>query len=344
MKNKNNLIICLLIVTFVFSLQVQAQFIPVPGSTNNSWGTSTTPVVGAIGIGQFTGYNLPSALTVDGNLMPTATGEVFSTNGPASVTQAWRMYKGSGTGTEIFNIRNDNGSATPYDVTLGTLQNGNLNFKAGNWPRMTIDYNTGYVGVGDYSIFSPVELLHQHLIVSSNFGNWHQFTNDVTGSQPYNGFKLGINYTHDLLTFASFYSRAEIKQQEDAPLWIFTKNDPRMTFTTRLIDGSDRTGVGINEYGVGPILNPRSILHLGVDYSSPGNFGGWRTWMNVGTFCGLQHDFAFFGIIPYKGDTTPDIDPPGPLLIDPASAEKNDAVIAWGDNSSPLASFSVVFR
>jgi len=65
---------------------------------------------------------------VDGNniLLPqngsiASAGEGDSTQAPSNVTQAWRMLYGTGSGTEVFNINNVNGSS---NVSLGTVQAG----------------------------------------------------------------------------------------------------------------------------------------------------------------------------------------------------------------------------
>ena len=61
-------------------------------------------------------------------------------------------------------------------------------------PRMvvmgTTATNPGYLGLGDYSVFTPQSLFHQH--VNSAGVNYHQWTNSTTGSAATDGFKLGI--------------------------------------------------------------------------------------------------------------------------------------------------------
>ncbi|GIV35506.1 MAG: hypothetical protein KatS3mg031_3041 [Chitinophagales bacterium] len=117
----------------------------------------------AVGIGYF-GSNQPlSFLHIDGNTITRPSnwpagseGEVFRTQAPSTVTQAWRMLHGTangGIGTQVFNINNVNGSA---NVSLGTVQDGSLNFFTNltNFPspRMIITggNNTagGNVGIG----------------------------------------------------------------------------------------------------------------------------------------------------------------------------------------------------
>lgn len=118
-----------------------------------------------------------------------------------------------------------------------------------------------------------------------------------------------------------------IVHEADQPIIFFTNagagslNNSKMTISRRTINNMEAPGITIPSFGV-PIALPRSLLHLGADYLGAG-IGGWRTWMDVGTFSGLQSDFAFFGIIPFDGDTMDNQD------------EHNDAAIVWGDNVDP---------
>lgn len=105
----------------------------------------------------------------------------------------------------------------------------------------------------------------------------------------------------------------------------------RMNIRTRTINGTDRTSLSINEFSAIPVTFPRSILHLGMNYFT-GGIGGWRTWMDIGTFCDISTDFAWFGIMEHVGDT---------LLGGPLH---NDAAVVWGDNISPAAEGADNFR
>lgn len=87
----------------------------------------------------------------------------------------------------------------------------------------------------------------------------------------------------------------------------------------RTINATERGAVAIQETCGNTIVLPRSILHLGQNYFSSG-FRGWRTWMDIGTFCDQRTDYAYFGIMERLGDTIT------------TNSEHNDAVIAWGDN------------
>ena len=121
-----------------------------------------------------------------------------------------------------------------------------------------------------------------------------------------------------------------IKHELDQPIHFYTNagagtfNNRKMSIMRRTINGIERAGVAIHERGTNPITLPRSILHLGNNYFTSG-VAGWRTWMDIGTFTGLQTDFAFFGIIPLDGDTTDN------------QQDHNDAAVVWGDNINPAA-------
>ncbi len=117
-------------------------------------------------------------------------------------------------------------------------------------------------------------------------------TNTFGGSNEYVGWNTtpgspDLNIKHELDQPIHFYTNAGAG----------TFNNRKMSIMRRTINGIERAGVGIHERGTNPITLPRSILHLGNNYFTSG-VAGWRTWMDIGTFTGLQTDFAFFGIIP----------------------------------------------
>lgn len=147
-------------------------------------------------------------------------------------------------------------------------------------------------------------------------GNWG---NVPVTAQDYLGWTngtLGLGF----LTSAEL----TIKNEDAMPISFYTNsgagafNNNKMIINRRIINGLENAGVSIHSF-MGPVILPRSILHLGEDYLGTG-IGGWRTWMDIGTFSGLQSDFAFFGIMPFDGDSTYN------------QNDLNDAVIAWGDN------------
>lgn len=76
-------------------------------------------------------------------------------------------------------------------------------------------------------------------------------------------------------------------------------------------------GMGINLDPSNPILNPLSLLHIGENLQT-GTQGGYRSWMQVGTFIGHRSDQFYLGTKP-----------------EPSTAnDRTDAVINWGDNTN----------
>lgn len=166
------------------------------------------------------------------------------------------------------------------------------------------------------TIFSNLKIYGQ---ASSGNNNNTPFT-----AQDYIGWRLGVLGTGFLTV-----PELTIKNEDPMPISFYTNagggtfNNIKMSIMSRTINGLERAGVAIHEGGFSSqITLPRSILHLGEDYFTNG-IAGWRTWMDIGTFSGLQTDFAFFGIMPFDGDTAYGQD------------DHNDAVIVWGDNVNP---------
>lgn len=97
-----------------------------------------------------------------------------------------------------------------------------------------------------------------------------------------------------------------------------TLNNLKMRIGRRLRNNNEHAAVMIQSRGINNIVNPRAILQLGINY--PFAIGGWREWIDVGTFNTQQSDFAYFGLMQHIGDTTETI------------LDHHDAVIVWGDN------------
>ena len=148
MKSKITMIINATMVVFYLStMMAKAQNpweVDNDGSTGNKWGQTNTTApnnVQSIGIGDFIGNTTHpiSALHINTNWLPTngafGLGEVFRTQAPDNVTQAWRMLYGTGAGTEVFNINNVNAADA---VSLGTVQDGDLKFFINSTDRMTL--------------------------------------------------------------------------------------------------------------------------------------------------------------------------------------------------------------
>lgn len=180
-----------------------AQFQPVLFSTNSSWRTQANPQVGRIGIGNFPNFtNLPSALTINANLIPNPTGEVFRTTSNATGTNvnAWRLFTGAGNGTEkgmIFNYGNNpvaadqtnfSLQASARDMTFHTLP---IVSNTVGTERMRIVGETGFVGIGTTEPKSALEVANGDIAVtaigkgiilkSTNGNNYYRITVDNTG-------------------------------------------------------------------------------------------------------------------------------------------------------------------
>lgn len=119
----------------------------------------------AIGVGQFTITNPPSAaLHIDANLLAPVTsgypnfflpGEVFRTTATDANLNAWRMFTGTGNGTEKFSLFVP---ATSSNITLQATQfNGNMIFNTGGANERMRITPTGFVGV---NIANPDTQLH----------------------------------------------------------------------------------------------------------------------------------------------------------------------------------------
>ncbi len=76
-------------------------------------------------------------------------------------------------------------------------------------------------------------------------------------------------------------------------------------------------GMAINLDPSNPIRNPLSLLHIGEHLQS-GTQGGYRSWMQVGTFIGHRSDQFYIGTKPEASTAN----------------DRTDAVINWGDNTN----------
>jgi hypothetical protein len=99
---------------------------------------------------------------------------------------------------------------------LGTTGNQPLLLRTLNLPRAQIT-SGGFLGVGDYQVFTPNEMLHLHAVGNNDV--FSQFTNGFTLSTATDGFRIGT-------TSAGI---AELRQYENADMNFFTANTQRMT-------------------------------------------------------------------------------------------------------------------
>lgn len=103
----------------------------------------------------------------------------------------------------------------------------------------------------------------------------------------------------------------------DSPVYHFTSGQNRMALwgNTGSPSAPFGGGLSINLTPANPILVPKSLLTIGEDADGIGEANsGWRAWMKVGTFNQGGSDLAYFG------------------LKNEGSGDRNDAVIAWGDD------------
>ncbi|MCY7409172.1 MAG: hypothetical protein LH473_02780, partial [Chitinophagales bacterium] len=137
MKKIIQLTIYLGIIMLFLNNTVRAQPIIQNGTSTNYYGeTNSTPVsqndwVRRLGVGSFSlNFDEPHAffhinsnyLLLPANGSITNFGEVFRTQSPTTLIQAWRMFTGGGSGTQIFNIKNDNTTGS-NSISLETFQN-----------------------------------------------------------------------------------------------------------------------------------------------------------------------------------------------------------------------------
>ncbi len=100
------------------------------------------------------------------------------------------------------------------------------------------------------------------------------------------------------------------------------------------------TRISMHRDGTKRIQRPLSLLHLGYDFDvfavAPGlNQGGYRGWMDIGTMCMSGTDHLYVGLRQQSKTTTGF---PGTMLDYPD--DRQDAVICWGDNSSPPVDYN----
>jgi hypothetical protein len=343
MKNKTKIkgLITLMVIT------LQSQILFAQWQVGNASGQNyyrpdaALNIIGA-GIGDFPNGTPPlSALHINtnppfpGNGFWNA-GEVFRTESP-DITAYWRMYKFDNNQGQSFEygkifsadaIDDPTGLAENFHFYIASSFADDLNQQFGeirfNTPTDQWNVNTnrmrimggreGFVGIGDYAVFTPQSVLHQHSGSSNSGGgspsNYHQFTNTQTGPNAGDGLKIGI--ADQIAIF---------NNQEDFPIYFYTNNQIRMAVTKRVVNGIEGAGVGISSLGIQPITEPKSLLHLGDNYLFGAAFLGWRPWMNTGTFAAERSDLVYFGEMMRDGNiasSNPDI----------------DAVIAWGDNEA----------
>ncbi|MBI5218075.1 MAG: hypothetical protein HY958_04015 [Bacteroidia bacterium] len=171
---------------------------------------------GFVSIGQTNNFTAASVVHINANGMNT--GEVFRTSGPANQVNAWRMFTGTGNGTEkaSFYIPANSG-----DLVIQTQTKSNMLFNVTQVTRMIVTdgtnpgVQTGLVGIGN-NFLSPTSQLHLN---DGAFATCIQFTNASTNASlllpaANDGFTVGITNNGTAL----------LNQQENPPMWFRVNN------------------------------------------------------------------------------------------------------------------------
>jgi hypothetical protein len=197
-----------------------------------------------------------------------------------------------------------------------------MHFLTNTTARATILGANGFIGIGDYTTFTPRSLLHQH--DNSNANVFHQFTNGNTGSgNNFSGFRMGIEFI-----VGANRSDVWFRNWQNNGQFNFASNDNngtqlrRIQLQNQVYLANEVTRMKIIEndlynapYSANP---PVSLLHLGHHWVP--NAGGHRLWMDVGSYTCARSDQLYTGM---KEATNSANFPWTPNM---------DAVINWGDN------------
>jgi len=104
--------------------------------------------------------------------------------------------------------------------------------------------------------------------------------------------------------------------------------------------GNKLTRIGISRDGSLPVDRPASLLHLGYNWLTPClPQGGYRHWMDIGTFAMAGTDHMYVGLRQQSGSST---GAPFTILADPN--DNQDAVINWGDNGTSYGPDNLCFN
>jgi hypothetical protein len=269
------------------------------GATN--WNINGSNDIRSIGIGHkqsswvdgWTTANPPrAALHVNAHYLSNSPafepGHMIRTDGPANQDNMWQMFTGTNynNSTEkarLFVPANTNDFVVQASEIFGTIR-----FNLGGLQRMILRDGLGQVHVGIGNNFTnPQHMIHVHttpLIMGfpppdAMIG----FTHNLTGSAATDGFLVGINSD----------GVAELRQQEDFPIRIFTNeganNNQRMIISHDASSNVPRVGIGTSV-----LTNPRTYLQVGFDCNITGN--GYRDWMDIGELVvNDQEDNMYFG-------------------------------------------------
>jgi hypothetical protein len=201
-------------------------------------------------------------------------------------------------------------------------------------------YPIGHVGIGPLFTDALTPQNRLHINAESGLPTYMQITNVAGSSQPgtgqtaLDGLKLGIE---PVLNGAQ-RQYGFLQWQENTPLVVQTDWDGtaggvttgerlRVTSVGALVNTetatygglttpTNVTRIGVSHNGSAPVTKPLSLMHLG--YNAVGSSaGGWRPWMDIGTFMSNGLDHVYVGL-KQEGATI--------------TADRMDAVLGWGDN------------
>lgn len=182
--------------------------------------------------------------------------------------------------------------------------------------RMTGDGNVG-IGPRFTNAAQPRSMLH--LNAPNAADATLQLTSQNNGQLASDGLTLRVSGAN---------RDALVDQQEDASILLLTgtsagNGGERMRVTNEgtnpFLLQPNLTRVGIS-HGPGSMTEPRSVLHLGTNLGTSNN--GWRPWMDIGTLTSATSDHLYVGL---------KAEPPSLGSL----GDRQDAVIAWGDNGNP---------
>jgi hypothetical protein len=204
-----------------------------------------------------------------------------------------------------------------------------------------VNYPVGHVGIGPLftNVLTPQNRLH--INAESGLPTYMQITNAAsstlpgTGQTGFDGLKLG---TEAILNGSVNRQYGFLQWQENTPFVLQSDWDAtaggvtggeRLRVTSvgalvntetntygGLITPTNVTRVSVSHSGAAPVTKPLSLMHLG--YNGVGSSaGGWRPWMDIGTFTSNGLDHVYVGL---KQEGTS------------ITADRMDAVLGWGDN------------
>lgn len=189
----------------------------------------------------------------------------------------------------------------------GSLYVGDSSLMLGGWYDVTgsdnIQSSAGKINFGNTAMFnfsnikigigltSPQHKLHINDRNPFIFGQLNSvfsaYTNQAFGSGT------GIAFTDGFLVGIAADGTAELRQQEDLPIRIYTNEGA--LHNQRMIISHD-AGSNVPRVGIGTLAltNPRTFLQVGFDCNTTGN--GYRDWMDVGELIiNDKEDNMYFG-------------------------------------------------